>query len=216
MSSKIHDRGQKLAARGNPVLSQDAVKLLKTQDAGYLKTMAQKTRRAREKLEHEFVLREGKGAEVFGDEESQDEQQHIVFTGSRDEQKQFDPEDYFGTNMAGLNRRFNRPKLRPNDLLEGEEEKHEVALLSEQQRDNWKARRLAEREALALKEARILRKHHKREQEARRSQLKVLKMRQKDLVGAEQELELQRAKMSNNVGGWTKAGVKWKVRERKR
>ena len=202
--------------RGNPVLSHDAVKLLKTQDAGYLKTMAQKTRRAREKLEHEFVLREGKGAEILRHEESQDEQQHIIFTVSRDEQKQFNPEAYFGTTTAGLNRRFNRPKPKSNDLIEGEEEEEEVASLAEQQRDGWKAHRLAEREALAVKEARILRKKYKREQEARRSQLKALKMREKDLLGAEQELELQQAKMSNSVGGVTKAGVKWKIRERKR
>lgn len=33
---------------------------------------------------------------------------------------------------------------------------------------------------------------------------------------AERELELQRAKLSNSIGGVTKAGFKWKVRERKK
>ena len=215
MSSRTHDRGQRLADRGNAVLSQGAVKLLKTQDAGYLKTMAQKTRRAREKLEHEFVLRKGKGVEVLRDEESQDAQQHIIFAGSRDEQKQFDSEDFFGTTTASLSRRFNRLEDKPRDQHDDEAEAQDV-LLSREERDDWKIRRLAKREALAVKEGRVLRKQRKREQEVRRSQLKALKGREKSLLAAEQELEMQRAKMSNSVGGVTKAGVKWKVRERKR
>ena len=215
MRSRTHDRGQKTADRGNPVLSQDAVKLLKTQDAGYLKSMAQKTRRAREKLEHEVLLPEGKGAEMLGDETGYDDSQHIIFTESRDQQKRFDPEDYFATTTAGLSRRFNRPKLRQDDPIEGEEEDRDGRSLSKEQSDDWKVHRHAEREAVALREARIPRKQHKREQEARGSLLKALKLRERDLLAAEQELELQRAKMSNSVGGVTKAGVKWKVRERK-
>ncbi len=216
MRSKTHDKGQKIADRGNPVLSQDAVKLLKTQDAGYLKTMAQKTRRAREKLEPEILLRKEKDAEVLGDETGHDHSQHIIFTKSRDEQKRFDPKDYFATTTAGLNRRFNRSKLRHDDPIEGDEEDQDGRSLSKEHSDDWKARRHAAREALALKEARILRKQHKREQEARVSLLRALKLRERDLLAAEQELELQRAKMGNTVGGVTKAGVKWKVRERKK
>ena len=216
MRSRTHDRGQKFADRGNPVLSQEVVKLLKTQDAGYLKTTAQKTRRAREKLEHEFVLRDGRGAEVLGDEVDREHQQHIVFMESRDQQKQFDPKDYFATTEDGLDRRFNRPKIRPVDPEEEENEEQNIASKVEGRSDDWTARRIARRGALVLKAARMLRKQHKREQEARRSRLKALKMKEKDLIAVEQELELQRAKMSNSVGGVTKTGVKWKVRERKK
>lgn len=80
--AKAHDKGQKVADRGNPVLSHDAVRLLKTQDAGYLKTMAQATRKKRERLEEEILVQEG----VEG-LEGQDGRRHVVFVESREEQK---------------------------------------------------------------------------------------------------------------------------------
>lgn len=80
--ARAHDKGQKVADRGNPVLSHDAVKLLKTQDAGYLRTMAQATRKKRERLEEEVLIQEGiKGLE------RKDGRRHLVFVESREEQK---------------------------------------------------------------------------------------------------------------------------------
>lgn len=66
------------------------------------------------------------------------------------------------------------------------------------------------------KNERRLQKLRKRAQEGRLSRLKLLKIREKELLAAERELELQRARMSNSIGGVTKAGFKWKVRERKK
>ena len=83
LSSKSKD-GKKIVDRGNPVLSQDAVKLLKTQDSGYLRTMIQKTRKALERLEQEFVLWEGKGPEVLGQEVGERGGEHVVFADSRE------------------------------------------------------------------------------------------------------------------------------------
>lgn len=51
---------------------------------------------------------------------------------------------------------------------------------------------------------------------ARLRKLAALKVREKDMVDAEHDLGLQRAKMSNCVGGMNKDGTKWKMRERKR
>lgn len=80
--ARAHDKGQKVADRGNPVLSHDAVKLLKTQDAGYLKTMAQETRKKRERLEEEILVQEGvKGLK------RQDGRRHLIFVESKDEQR---------------------------------------------------------------------------------------------------------------------------------
>lgn len=80
--ARAHDNGQKVADRGNPVLSHDAVKLLKTQDAGYLKTMAQATRKKRERLEEEILVQEGvKGLE------GQDGRRHLIFVENKEEQK---------------------------------------------------------------------------------------------------------------------------------
>ena len=51
---------------------------------------------------------------------------------------------------------------------------------------------------------------------ARLRLLEAIKRRERELVTAEQELDLQRAKMSNSIGGLNKKGVKFKIRERKR
>ena len=208
MLSSKSKQGRKLADRGNPVLSQEAVKLLKTQDSGYLRTMLQKTRRALEKREQEFILHEGQGAELLGSSRNSDQGQHVLFVVSREEQKQ---------------RLRGKGIAIPNDVEQGLKDHTEidgldpadVSLASSTVRKS-NSRRALEREELAKKEETVLRKKHKKEQEARRSKLTALKAREKDLMDAENELELQRAKMSNSVGGVTKAGLKWKVRERKK
>jgi len=206
LSSKSKD-GKKIMDRGNPMLSQDAVKLLKTQDSGYLRTMIQKTRRALERLEQEFVLREGEGAEVLGQEDGR-EGQHMVFAGNREEQRLYVPGKGLGS-WLGQGGRIGEDLFREEDE---DEEMDDSTPVSKTQRP----RRVVEREEAALKEEKLLRKRHGKEQDARRSKLAALKAREKDLMDAENELELQRAKMSNSVGGTTKAGVKWKVRERKK
>lgn len=193
--------------RGNPVLSPDAVKLLKTQDSGYLRTMIQKTRRALERLEQEFVLREGEGAEVLGQEDGR-EGQHMIFASTTEEQRQYLPGKGLGS-WLGQGGPIGEDLTREED---GDEEMVDSMPVAKTQRP----RRVAEREEAALKEEKLLRKRHRKEQDARRSKLAALKAREKDLMDAENELELQRAKMSNSVGGTTKAGVKWKVRERKK
>ena len=190
------------------MLSQEAVKLLKTQDSGYLRTMLQKTRRALEKREQEFILREGQGAELLGSSINSGQGQHIVFVGSREEQKQ----RLQGRGIANSNDA--EPGLKGHSGIDGLY-RTEEPFVSPTPRKS-KPRRALEREELAMKEETILRKKHKKEQEARRSKLAALKAREKDLMDAENELELQRAKMSNSVGGVTKAGLKWKIRERKK
>ena len=190
------------------MLSQEAVKLLKTQDSGYLRTMLQKTRRALEKREQEFILREGQGAELLGSSSNTGQGQHVVFVGSREEQKQ----RLRGKGIANSNDAEQGPK--DHSGIDGLDRAGESFASSTLRKS--KPRRALEREELAKKEEIILRKKHKKEQEARRSKLAALKTREKDLIDAENELELQRAKMSNSVGGVTKAGLKWKIRERKR
>lgn len=81
--ARAHDKGQKVADRGNPVLSHDAVKLLKTQDAGYLKTIAQTTRKKRERLEEEILVQEG----LKGLKGQDGRRRHLIFVESKEEQK---------------------------------------------------------------------------------------------------------------------------------
>ena len=209
MLSSKSKQGRKIADRGNPVLSHDAVKLLKTQDSGYLRTMIQKTRRALEKLEKEFVLREGQGAEVLRELENQKKRQHVIFVDTREDQKQY----ILGQGLL-IQPSYTRREEDQSTKLVADEADGDTEMTSTTRAP--KSHRALEREEAAQKEERLLRKQHKKEQDARRSTLAALKSREKDLIDAENELELQRAKMSNSVGGVTKAGVKWKVRERKK
>lgn len=213
-SGKTHDKGQKLTNRGNKVLSQDAVKLLKTQDAGYLRTMAQQTRRAREKLGKAYVLTDGEGVEVCRDE-SRAQGEHIVFVGSKEEQRDF------GTDSERL-KSVHKAEASQTELDEVflSSASYSEATEGEEADDlkpiAQKSRKGIEAEATALRQIRILRKQRKREREARLSRLKALEAREKNLLAAQEELALQRAKMTNSVGGVNKAGVKFKIRERKR
>lgn len=214
MSSKTHNGGQKLADRGNKALSQDAVKLLKTQDAGYLRTMAQRTRKERERLEEVYNLGEGDGVMVLGGNSSGNDAHHTVYVESTVEQEGFDPAEFFNTTADGLDKKHNRPRVEQQVFADSDQEAEDP--LAQPRAESTKPRIVAGPEDQARKEARALRKRHKREQEVRKSKLEALKVREMDLVATEQALEVQRAKMSNSIGGVTKAGVKWKVRERKK
>ncbi|KAI9753549.1 MAG: hypothetical protein M1835_000979 [Candelina submexicana] len=215
MSSNTRNGGQKVADRGNKPLSQDVVRLLKTQDAGYLRTMIQKERKQREKLEQVFMLGDGEGASarVLGKPSMVDaEGKHTIFVDSREEQRSFDSKAWFDTDDKGLSRRFNRPRKVVGSPEDEDEDTMAIPKGTKQQR----SRRLIDAELRAVKEERALRKKHRREQEARKVKLEALKARETSLMAAEQELDLQRAKMSNSVGGVNKAGIKWKVKQRKK
>lgn len=210
MLSRQSRKGQKLADRQNPVLGQDVVKLSKTQDAAYVTTMLQKTKRARARLEQEFVLSEDQGAEVLGASSSQETGSHTVFVDSREEQTQYKAAGEFAFPPGSATR-----KLGYSSMNEEEDDSDGMPLMYSP-KEAPKSGRAAERQELALKQDKLLRKQHRKEQNARRSKLAALTARERDLIKAENELDLQRAKMSNSVGGTTKAGVKWKVRERKK
>ena len=210
MLSSHSRKGRKLADRQNPVLSQDVVKLLKTQDAGYVTTMLQKTKRARARLEQEFVLGEDQSAEVLGPLTSQEKGSRTVFVDSREEQRKY---NLGGTAAFRPDSATRKPG---NPSTNEEEDESDWKPPMEMPKETPESRRVVERQELALKQEKLLREQHRKEQGAQRSKLAALKAREKDLVEAEKGLDLQRAKMSNSVGGTTKAGVKWKVRERKK
>lgn len=184
-------------------MSHDAVKLLKTQDSGYLQTMVQKTRLAIGRLEEEFVLKKnqaGEDAEIDVLGTGKGKGQKIVYVQDEDEQR-----------LWG-----GRPKDAHISPLEKVGDEDEDMKIDELPTEPPKSRKALEKEEKARKEMSVLRKKHKKMQDARRTKLAALKVREKDLRDAEQELEQQRAKMNNNIGGVTKAGIKWKVRERKK
>jgi U3 small nucleolar RNA-associated protein 11 len=146
--------------RGNEVLSQNAARLFKTQDLGYVRTMRNKALKEVEELEKRSKGIKGEGKK-------------IVFVSDEEQQRQ-----------------------RLEDIEMGEE--------ADEDEDD--------------KEARRLRKMQQKEADKLEARLTVARERLKALTEAEEALELQRAKMTKSptIGGVTKQGVKFKVRERKR
>jgi U3 small nucleolar RNA-associated protein 11 len=205
MSSTVDKHGIKVADRGNKALEMDVVKLLKTQDTGYIRTMLQVVRKQRMELEEKIVV-DGKDVRVVGEGEGK-EAQHTVFVEDKKEQRKFKPDEWFGTGGAWPEKALNGS----NEETNGSEDEGEVAVqpkkLSKKQQE---ALELAEKEKAAFV------KKRERSQEKLASTLKALKHKERALAIAEERLEIQRAKMNSTVGGTNKAGVKFKLRERKK
>jgi U3 small nucleolar RNA-associated protein 11 len=193
-------------------LSHDAVKLLKTQDAGYLRTVAGRGRRELEKLEQvvgvESVLGAGKkhtGKKVvFVDGEEVEQNGRRGRKRKADEMDQENSMDVGATNADTDNAGHNAPEVHEQDAKDAAIPAKPIskkALLAEQQ---------------AMLDLRAARRRRKRLGELRAAKLEALKKRQKEIMAAAEQLELQRAKMSRTVGGINKDGVKWKIRERKK
>ncbi|KAF2853628.1 U3 snoRNP-associated protein-like protein Utp11 [Plenodomus tracheiphilus IPT5] len=205
MSSKVDKQGKKVADRGNEALSAEVVKLLKTQDAGYIRTMLQMARRDREELEQKLILEEQGEARVVKDEDAAKRRMHRVFVENEEEQRAFDPEAWFGNGDE-------LPIRKEAEEWEDENEDEDEST----PRSNTPSKKQLEREALAKMQARKFRKDRERAQSRTVMKLFAAKQREKALAAAEDELDAQRAKMNHTVGGVNKNGVKFKIRERKR
>lgn len=196
--------------QGKP-LSHDAVKLLKTQDAGYLRTVAAKGRKEIQRLSEQVGMDGvtmgkrvgGGGKKVFVDDEETvvrgkkrmadgellKEQKHTQETDTDQEMEEITTTTVPPSkDQAELDLAATKPKT-----------KKQLA---------------AEEDTLAR--LRAERKKRKRLQEMRVAKLEILKKRQQEILAAADQLELQRAKMARTVGGVNKNGVKFKIRERKK
>jgi U3 small nucleolar RNA-associated protein 11 len=193
-------------------LSHDAVKLLKTQDAGYLRTVAGRGRRELERLEQavgvESVLSMGKNHTgkkvVFVDGEDVEQKGKRGRKRKSDEMDQENGMEVEGTGADTNSVGHNGPEVHEQaatDAAMPVKPKSKKALVARQQ---------------AMLDLRAARRRRKRLGELRAVKLEALKKRQKEIMAAAEQLELQRAKMSRAVGGVNKDGVKWKIRERKK
>ena len=186
-------KGIKIGDRGNTALSLDVVKLLKTQDAGYLRTILQQTRKERERLEASLLLDGGseKGrVKLLG--QDGEAGRHTLFVDSVSEQKA----------IAKASRRVNEESRTESNDEEDDVDAEVDITRAQDSLDGKTSMEDAHRvRSAALERLRLL---------------EAIKKRERELATAEQELDLQRAKMSNSVGGFNKKGVKFKIRERKR
>lgn len=204
MSSTVDSKGRKVQDRGNKALSTEVVKLLKTQDAAYIRTMLQMVRKERQHLEEKILL-EGDDIKPLGkDEDEVKKGKHIVYVGDRDEQRKFKEDEWFG---KGGDWPQKEQEVVKEAVESDEEEEVKPKKLSKKQQ---------EAQLLAEKEKRALKKQRERTKERIAIYLEAVKNRERELMTAEDELEKQRAKMNNTIGGVNKNGVKFKLRERKR
>ncbi|RSL41590.1 hypothetical protein CEP53_012668 [Fusarium sp. AF-6] len=178
--------------RGNKVLDLDTVRLLKTQDIGYIRTMRQVVSKEVAKLEEQVVLTRGFDKLDENEEEEQD-----------DDDSEFD----FATAPS-------KPKApRKIVFMDDEEQRGEVIQQQMDEDDQDPADKTFEGfddEEKDDERAKSLRRLQKQLENARKK-LQTLKT-------AEEELEIQRAKMAKTAtsGGTTRKGKKIMVRTRKR
>ena len=209
-----HGARDSAAARG---LSHEAIKLLKTQDAGYLRTVGEKVRREKERVEREVQLQEGMRGVLGGDDEEEeggdddddfdfgDEldgktghgRKKLVFADDRDEQLDLKRRRAFGD-------------------MEDDVEDEDDDSFGAQMRNQKMSKKQLEAERQALVEERRARKLRKRADQARQNKLTALEKQYTDIMAAERELDWQRGKLDHSVGGTNKNGIKWKIRERKK
>jgi hypothetical protein len=209
MSSKVDKQGRKVADRGNLALSMDVVKLLKTQDAGYIRTMLQMVRKERQELEQKLVLEEDE-VRALRDGDKTKSGKHRVYVDDEEEQQSFDPDSWFGKGQEIPDQAAQNEHLQFEGYSE-EDEEEEVAT-----RPKTLTKKQLEAQELAKRQKRAFNKTRDQAQSRTAYKLEMIKKREKELAAAEKELEFQRAKMNNTVGGVNKNGVKFKVRERKR
>ncbi|CAI5756030.1 unnamed protein product [Candida verbasci] len=94
---RTDDKGILISDRGNEVLSVDQVKLLKTQDINYIRTMRMNELKKIEKLQKDKLF-ESSG-------------KHTIFVDDTTSQDNFNAVEYFNTDDSLINNRENRIKL---------------------------------------------------------------------------------------------------------
>lgn len=186
-------------------MSMDIVKLLKTQDAGYLQTVLQQTRRAREKIEKQVVLvTTGVDASSISKRKVFDDNGELVEETKL--QPSFDDSEDMDLDLDDL---VDLGDLDGLDDLDGMDEDGSGSNGGKSDSEE------SDTKGLSKEEVRQRRKK-RRAQEVLQNHLEALKDRERDLSAALSQLQHQRARMNNTVGGVNKEGVKFKVRERKR
>ena len=171
-------KGIPISDRGNTALSTETVKLLKTQDAGYLRVKQSMERKAIERLEVEAAL-------VAPQWEKGKKRKHTVFVESRQEATKFDPVKHFDTVPELVNRVENR--LRKSQLASLDMGKQLPELNGTAGKER-KTERLKARRKRTKERARTLR------------ELAGRLKRTEELEKAERELHLQRERMGKGSG----------------
>ncbi|KAJ9293842.1 hypothetical protein DTO271G3_7469 [Paecilomyces variotii] len=223
LSDRAAKQGKHGARDSGKSLSNEAAKLLKTQDAGYLRTVGERIRREMERLEQEVKMQDGI-QEVLGEgqttkHKNADEEDDFFDFDDDEEEEDGKPKKVVFAESREEQRELGRELDQDSDEMEEDDDDDDDSFgkLSKKPNQNQKkSKKQLEAEMQAFRELRAARKAKKRAAEARHNKLKALKKQYAEITAAERELEWQRGRMDNAVGGTNKNGVKWKIRERKK
>ncbi|KAF2213910.1 hypothetical protein CERZMDRAFT_38046 [Cercospora zeae-maydis SCOH1-5] len=184
---RISKRGEANNGGAGGAMDVDVVRLMKTQDAGYLRTQLQRTRNYKKRVQEELVLAEtgvtaqpNDGRIVFGDDEDEENATARPAGG-----EQIDTDD-MDMDLDGL--------------------------YSDEEEDD----KTSEAEKNLTPEEKKLRRRKRHAIEVSRKKLEALEEQEEKLSAALDGVEKQRAKMNGTVGGVNKSGTKFKTRQRKR
>ena len=210
ISSRTRDGGVRVAERATTIaaqqLSHDAVKLLKTQDAGYVRLKGVMELRKIEELEQRALfLDDGEGttaAAAAAATTTTKSKKHTVFVDDLQEAKSFDPARHFDTHPDLVGRAFNRPRL--GQLAEGGFGGKGV-----EEEVKGKGKEKGDGDAEAKRRRNQEKKQRRKIGRAREQLYKELEARykrKKELQKVDRKLELQRARMGK---GATATNNKW-------
>ncbi|RMZ76370.1 hypothetical protein DV738_g4979, partial [Chaetothyriales sp. CBS 135597] len=185
-------------------LSHDAVKLLKTQDQGYLRVVMARTRKEMGRVKEQLAGVEGSGKRVVFEEADENTEMTRKSKRKRTSGESLGHGDAVGEADVDDEAQV----VAEDEVLDKVTQSVAVA--------KSRTTSQAADKSTAADRLRAERKKRKRLQEARAAKLELLKRRQKEIMAAADQLELQRAKMAKTIGGINKNGVKFKIRERKK
>lgn len=191
--------------RGNKSMDVDTVRLLKTQDIGYLRTVRNiAAKEVRDLEERAVVAANFAGFDVINTALDEDDE---------------DEDDFDSYDDDEAPRKSSKPKGRPNKIIFADTVEEVEQNLPDQDDDDNDMDVYSDDDVSkdAKKKQREARKRRENAERLVRK-LRAAKKKLKALTAAENELELQRARMAKTAtsGGITKSGKKIKIRERKR
>ncbi|GAP91603.1 putative u3 snornp-associated protein utp11 [Rosellinia necatrix] len=194
--------------RGNKALDTSVVRLMKTQDVGYVRAMRNVATKEVRALEERVVAL---GADADADGAAEDDEEE----GEDDDGMDF---DFGDDDISGKKNKNKKPAPRKTVFADAEDEREDQIQRDAEQDDDddddgvegGDGKKGDPEERRARQKRKLLEKLRRRLLGARK--------KQSALARAEHELEVQRAGMAKTatIGGVTKAGKKFKVRGRKK
>ncbi|RWA14860.1 hypothetical protein EKO27_g131 [Xylaria grammica] len=183
--------------RGNKSLDTDVVRLLKTQDMGYIRSVRNVAMKEVRKLEERVIALGGDIDNLLNADEEDEDDMDLDFD--------------FGDEPSAKKKPVSKNKK--IIFADGQDEREDQI-----QQDMEQVSPEDDESLEATKPEKLRTEQKQRLLGKLKGRLQNARKKQSVLAQAEQELEIQRARMAKTatVGGVTKSGKKFKVRERKR